>query len=151
MPVLVRKRNRKGKKIQYWRWTMMWTSKKRKTMKRRIGTIILVAVLQFFFLPVFHVYCQAAISPERSTRPKIGLVLSGGGARGAAHIGGIKARGVVLTTTSKSTGCRPSRISRTAPPTKKPPRVSERRYSGIGGFIGNDLVWNQLVIMHLIH
>jgi NTE family protein len=70
---------------------MMWTSKKRKIMKRRIGTIILVAVLQFFFLPVFHDYCQAAISPERSTRPKIGLVLSGGGARGAAHIGVIKA------------------------------------------------------------
>ena len=39
-----------------------------------------------------HIFAVAAASgkPEGERRPKIGLVLSGGGARGIAHVGVIK-------------------------------------------------------------
>jgi NTE family protein len=47
-------------------------------------------VLLLLCLPVFYGHCLATEAPEELPRPKIGLVLSGGGARGAAHIGVIK-------------------------------------------------------------
>ena len=45
-----------------------------------------------FFLIVFLASCVLAITTQaQNTRPKIGLVLSGGGAKGMAHIGVLKA------------------------------------------------------------
>ena len=51
---------------------------------------LIAAVLLLLCLPVFYGHCLATESPKELPRPKIGLVLSGGGARGAAHIGIIK-------------------------------------------------------------
>ncbi len=51
-----------------------------------IRRYLLLAVI--FILPTVHALCQ---NHEPGTRPKIGLVLSGGGAKGLAHIGVIRA------------------------------------------------------------
>jgi NTE family protein len=42
-------------------------------------------------IPAIGVFSQAKIADSASSRPKIGLVLSGGGAKGLAHIGILKA------------------------------------------------------------
>lgn len=52
---------------------------------RRLIKIICSA---FLFLMPWAVYSQE--STETASRPKVGLVLSGGGAKGAAHIGVLK-------------------------------------------------------------
>ena len=49
----------------------------------------LAAVLAWVLLPVFSAAAQAPPQPP-GERPKIGLVLSGGGARGCAHVGVLK-------------------------------------------------------------
>ena len=54
-------------------------------MMRRLIKIICSA---FLFLMPWAVYSQE--STETASRPKVGLVLSGGGAKGAAHIGVLK-------------------------------------------------------------
>jgi NTE family protein len=54
------------------------------------GSFWFIAIFLLFCLQVAHGYSIAAEAPEETARPKIGLVLSGGGARGAAHIGVIK-------------------------------------------------------------
>ena len=48
-------------------------------MKRSLG--------QRLFLLVLLAVCGASVAAEPPTRPRVGLVLGGGGARGAAHIG----------------------------------------------------------------
>ena len=51
---------------------------------------LITIVILLLCIPVFYGHCLATESPQELSRPKIGLVLSGGGARGAAHIGVIK-------------------------------------------------------------
>ncbi len=63
---------------------------KKKTTGKFSGCIWIFAAFLFVCLLVNHNSSIAAESPEEQSRPKIGLVLSGGGARGAAHIGVIK-------------------------------------------------------------
>lgn len=55
-----------------------------------IGLFEYAVAILLFSLLVFNGYSRAAGAKEEPARPKIGLVLSGGGARGAAHIGVIK-------------------------------------------------------------
>ena len=69
---------------------MIYTWKERKNRDKLTSGLQVALGLLFFCLPVFCGYCLAAESPKEMSRPKIGLVLSGGGARGAAHIGVIK-------------------------------------------------------------
>ena len=45
-------------------------------------------LLFFFLFKTFGLYAQDTLSVQ--TKPKIGLVLSGGGAKGLAHIGVLK-------------------------------------------------------------
>ena len=54
------------------------------TMKR----IVKIVFVCFLFLP-FLVWAQTTES-KTNLRPKVGLVLSGGGAKGFAHIGALK-------------------------------------------------------------
>ena len=63
---------------------------KKKNSEKFSGIIGLIAVFLFVCLQVSHGYSFAAESSKEQSRPKIGLVLSGGGARGSAHIGVIK-------------------------------------------------------------
>ncbi|MEO6668556.1 MAG: patatin-like phospholipase family protein [Ferruginibacter sp.] len=44
-----------------------------------------------YFLMIGVVFCNYTIAQEKGTRPKIGLTLSGGGAKGLAHIGILRA------------------------------------------------------------
>ena len=69
---------------------MVCTWKERKNREKFPNRLQVGVVLLLLCLPVFYDYCLAAESPKEVSRPKIGLVLSGGGARGAAHIGVIK-------------------------------------------------------------
>ena len=62
---------------------------KKKIMKR-FPKICLVTAFILVCLQVSHGFSVAAEAPKEQSRPKIGLVLSGGGARGAAHVGVIK-------------------------------------------------------------
>lgn len=48
---------------------------------------LVVGLVLLFFLPL---YLIAQVSQNESKRPKLGLVLSGGGAKGFAHIGALK-------------------------------------------------------------
>jgi hypothetical protein len=57
-----------------------------KTFPAKIGAILLTAVLLLLTLGIVTV----TAAETASRRPRIGLVLSGGGARGAAHIGVLK-------------------------------------------------------------
>ena len=63
---------------------------KKKNSEKFSGGFWFFVVLLFFCFQVSHGNSVAAESPQGQSRPKIGLVLSGGGARGAAHIGIIK-------------------------------------------------------------
>lgn len=55
-------------------------------MKKAVSIVLIIS----FFLFSFQVnYSQQTVQPQKQ-RPKIGLVLSGGGARGFAHIGVLK-------------------------------------------------------------
>ena len=57
---------------------------------RRIVKPFLVGVIAILLISILAALPAAAgTAPERN-RPRIGLVLSGGGARGAAHIGVLK-------------------------------------------------------------
>ncbi|MFC5475714.1 patatin-like phospholipase family protein [Paraherbaspirillum soli] len=66
-------------------------------LNRRIPPSWLVSPLRNYLLPVLlvlpssHVSAAAAADTAASARPRIGLVLSGGGARGYAHLGVLKA------------------------------------------------------------
>lgn len=63
------------------------------TVMKTIHPITTFSILCFFLLSAFSLLAHAeAKSTERPgfTRPKICLVLSGGGARGAAHVGVLK-------------------------------------------------------------
>ncbi|KPK36789.1 MAG: hypothetical protein AMK70_01005 [Nitrospira bacterium SG8_35_1] len=62
----------------------------RKNREEIPDRFLLTVVLFLLCLPVFYGHCLATESPKDLSRPQIGLVLSGGGARGAAHIGVIK-------------------------------------------------------------
>lgn len=50
---------------------------------------IIILILVLFFLPS-STFAQDTIQPSQTKKPKIGLVLSGGGAKGFAHIGVLK-------------------------------------------------------------
>jgi NTE family protein len=69
---------------------MIYTWKERKNREKFPGRFQVAAFLLLFCLPVFCGYCMAAEPSKELSRPQIGLVLSGGGARGAAHIGVIR-------------------------------------------------------------
>jgi len=69
---------------------MICSVEKKKTRREFPDRFLRVAVLFLLCLQVVNGHGLAAESPQESARPKIGLVLSGGGARGAAHIGVIK-------------------------------------------------------------
>ena len=69
---------------------MSFTWKKKRNMEELPFRLKFSVVLLLLCLPVFYDCCLAAESTKGVSRPKIGLVLSGGGARGAAHIGVIK-------------------------------------------------------------
>jgi len=64
--------------------------KERESRRKFPDRFLIAVVFLFLCLPVHYGHCLATESPKDSARPKIGLVLSGGGARGAAHIGVIK-------------------------------------------------------------
>ena len=53
-----------------------------------MSRLIIIICSTFLFLMPWEVYSQD--STETTSRPKVGLVLSGGGAKGAAHIGVLK-------------------------------------------------------------
>ena len=61
-----------------------------------LGEIVpmkIVTVVSFLFLiftPLISVADISTVASSKKDRPKIGLVLSGGGARGAAHVGVIR-------------------------------------------------------------
>lgn len=57
---------------------------------RTIGTILGTALLFFFFLFLPENSFSQEVKQDSVKRPKIGLVLSGGGAKGFAHIGVLK-------------------------------------------------------------
>ena len=63
-------------------------------MKGRLGPV--AAALALLLLPALHADAAAGVRAGREPagdpprRPKIGLVLSGGGARGSAHVGVLK-------------------------------------------------------------
>ena len=69
---------------------MIYTCKERKNRGKFPDRFLVAVVLLLLCMPVFYAHCLATESPQELPRPKIGLVLSGGGARGAAHIGIIK-------------------------------------------------------------
>ena len=50
------------------------------------GSFWFIAIFLLFCLQVAHGYSIAAEAPEETARPKIGLVLSGGGARGGSGL-----------------------------------------------------------------
>jgi NTE family protein len=52
---------------------------------------LLKSCIKYFILFLSLISCTLAIAQETAQRPKIGLVLSGGGAKGLAHIGILKA------------------------------------------------------------
>jgi NTE family protein len=60
-------------------------------IKRKISYTLIPVIFFLLHSPIISGTAHAADSTKKLTRPKIGLVLSGGGARGAAHIGVIKA------------------------------------------------------------
>ncbi len=51
---------------------------------------LLIVLIIFLLAGVNDAYSQKSIKHEKSKRPKVGLVLSGGGAKGLAHIGVLK-------------------------------------------------------------
>jgi NTE family protein len=59
------------------------------TIRQRAGALLL-CVLALACLPSFAQPSPPPTADQMAQRPKIGLVLSGGGARGAAHIGVLK-------------------------------------------------------------
>ncbi len=83
--------------------TLMKTTHKRPTRAHLIyATVLVISTVLTLFLnsaaiaattivaPVRETNTNSTLAASTTTRPKIGLVLSGGGARGAAHIGVIK-------------------------------------------------------------
>jgi NTE family protein len=71
---------------------MVLAAEKKKSREGLLGGFPVVVVLVFFVTSsFFHDFSLAADFPQALSRPRIGLVLSGGGARGAAHIGVIRA------------------------------------------------------------
>lgn len=66
---------------------------KQNTIKLVFLKIILIGNMKKFFYLILLSTCifiQAVASPIETTRKKVGLVLSGGGAKGMAHIGALK-------------------------------------------------------------
>ena len=62
----------------------------KKKIIKRFPKICFVTAFILVCLQVSHGFSFAVESLKEQSRPKIGLVLSGGGARGAAHVGVIK-------------------------------------------------------------
>ena len=52
--------------------------------------VTVVSFLFFIFTPLMSLADISTVASSGKDRPKIGLVLSGGGARGAAHVGVIR-------------------------------------------------------------
>ena len=69
---------------------MICRVEERKNREESPDKFLIAVFLLLLCIPVFYGHCPATESPQELSRPKIGLVLSGGGARGAAHIGVIK-------------------------------------------------------------
>jgi len=65
-------------------------------MQTRLSTLVILGVILCIFSPVMLNAAQAAEEKPKTElyridgRPKVGLVLSGGGARGVAHVGVLK-------------------------------------------------------------
>lgn len=57
---------------------------------RKIALRLMLAAMAGLWLSAFINSASAAPLPKQQPRPRIGLVLSGGGARGAAHVGVLK-------------------------------------------------------------
>jgi NTE family protein len=57
---------------------------------RYLFAIVVALAVVFPYAPVADAQPMQQITPPAKTRPKVALVLSGGGARGAAHVGVIK-------------------------------------------------------------
>ena len=69
---------------------MICTMGDRKNREEFPDRFLITVVLLLLCMFAFYGHCLATESPKDLSRPQIGLVLSGGGARGAAHIGVIK-------------------------------------------------------------
>jgi len=67
---------------------MSYNSKTRQLYLMR-GKIILIFLFTLFILSE-EAWAQKSVDTITSSRPKLGLVLSGGGAKGFAHIGVLK-------------------------------------------------------------